>query len=75
MYPTHTKLIRIKCTFPRLVLVQLYDIVVYLSHDEGQFSYVKVLKSQNHSIIGDIYSVKLSDFAPLQPAKRIHHYT
>ena len=73
MYPTNTKLIRNKCTAPNTVTVQLFDVVAYLGHDERELFYVKVLKSKNSSIIGDICIVKLSDFAPLQPPKRIYH--
>ena len=73
MYPTHTELIRNKCTAPNTVIVQLFDVVAYLGHDERGFFYVRVLKSKNSSIIGEICTVKLSDFAPLQPPKRIYH--
>ena len=73
MYPTHTKLIRIKCRSTGIVKVQPFDVVTYIDHAENGFFYAKVLKSKDHTIIDHIYIVNLSDFAPLQPAKRIHH--
>ena len=75
MYAKGTKLIRTRCDHPVYVFVQLHDIVIYQGKGYDNFCYVTVVKSTDPAIINNIYIVDLYDFAPLQPAKRIHHDT
>lgn len=75
MYTKGTKLIRTRCNYPMYVFVQLHDIVMYQGKGYDKFCYVTVVKSTDPTIINNIYIVDLYDFAPLQPAKRIHYDT